>query len=258
MGSRSRTSPPSSSPTTRATTFRRSAPTLCRRPERDCVVRLRRLWQIFRRRRERVVGRMRAIIVGVRPRPPRWRRRASRRPGAPRSGPGPGRSTPAPPTPSIAGDAVSTHLAYQPTVAAVGKLAVIFPGTSATTLAFSELTRALTGVGYHVIVLRYPNSLGTTAARPDSNGRRPDRFRVYRPRSSSGPGERPRRSGLRPPGRRGEPVELGGQPPHQLLDHLQQSSHPPPAGVVPGSIRRHLLHPGRPDLMAAAPSTGPR
>ena len=133
------------------------------------------------RRRERVVGHMRAIIVGVAAAAALLATSCQPPPGSSTPGAGTWAVNPSATDASIAGDAVSTHLAYQPTVAAVGKLAVIFPGTSATTLAFSELTRALTGVGYHVIVLRYPNSLGTTAACPDSNAAAdPDCFRVFR------------------------------------------------------------------------------
>ena len=127
------------------------------------------------------MGHMRAIIMGVAAAAALLATSCQPPPGSSTPGAGTWAVNPSATDASIAGDAVSTHLAYQPTVAAVGKLAVIFPGTSATTLAFSELTRALTGVGYHVIVLRYPNSLGTTAACPDSNAATdPDCFRVFR------------------------------------------------------------------------------
>ncbi|UDY34678.1 BPSS1187 family protein [Dermatobacter hominis] len=81
----------------------------------------------------------------------------------------------------IAGDSVSTHQAYLPIGAAQNKLAVILPGTSATTLAFSELATVLRRSGFHVIVLRYPSSLGTTGACPDAGAATyPDCFRVFR------------------------------------------------------------------------------
>lgn len=83
--------------------------------------------------------------------------------------------------PLIASDTVSTHLAYTPTVTASGKLAVIIPGTSATTLAFAELANALRAGGFHVIVLRYPSSLGTPGACPDAGAATyPDCFRTFR------------------------------------------------------------------------------
>lgn len=83
--------------------------------------------------------------------------------------------------PLITGDAVSTHLAYAPTGTPQNKLAVIVPGTSATTLAFGELANVVRAAGYHVIVLRYPSSLGTTGACPDGGAATyPDCFREFR------------------------------------------------------------------------------
>ncbi len=83
--------------------------------------------------------------------------------------------------PLISPDSVSTHMAYTPTAASNGELAVIIPGTSATTLAFTELANALRAGGYHVVVLRYPSSLGTTGACPDAGAATyPDCFRTFR------------------------------------------------------------------------------
>jgi pimeloyl-ACP methyl ester carboxylesterase len=83
--------------------------------------------------------------------------------------------------PLISGDAVSTHQAYLPSAPWQNKLALIIPGTSATTLAFTELANRLRASGYHVIVLRYPSSLGTTGACPDAGAATyPDCFREFR------------------------------------------------------------------------------
>jgi hypothetical protein len=81
----------------------------------------------------------------------------------------------------ISSDNVSTHFAWVPNGSPRGKLAVVFPGTSASTLGFSELANLLRNVGYHVIVLRYPSSLGTQGACPDEGAAAyPDCFRHFR------------------------------------------------------------------------------
>jgi hypothetical protein len=70
--------------------------------------------------------------------------------------------------PALDVDLLSPNLAYAPTVAPVGRLAVIFAGTGAGTSNFGELTATLRTRGFHVVVLRYSNSLGTLSACPDS------------------------------------------------------------------------------------------
>ena len=89
----------------------------------------------------------------------------------------------------LATDLISPNLAHLPTSAALGRLAVILPGTSAGTANFGELTSTMRQAGYHVIVLRYSNALGTSAACPDAGALTdPDCFRSFRSEVTFGAG----------------------------------------------------------------------
>ena len=91
--------------------------------------------------------------------------------------------------PLITNDPTFTHLAFTPTVPAIGKLAVVLHGTGASPQAYLELAGSLRSVGFHVIVLRYSAALGTTQACPDANAAAdPDCFRVFRSETTFGAG----------------------------------------------------------------------
>ncbi len=69
--------------------------------------------------------------------------------------------------PAITSENQYPSVAYAPTSAARGQLAVVFHGTGASPQAHFELYSALRADGYHVIGLRYSASVGTQAACPD-------------------------------------------------------------------------------------------
>ncbi len=143
------------------------------------------------RRRERVVGHIRAVVVaasmallvtlGVACVPP------------PTSGgSGTGATVAVEPSatdPAITADLVNEHFATTPAGVSVGKLAVILPGTSASTLGYTEMTRALRNRGYHVIVLRYSSAVATSWACPDAAAATsPDCYRTFRSEVTFGAG----------------------------------------------------------------------
>lgn len=91
--------------------------------------------------------------------------------------------------PAITVDLVNQNFATTPAGTPAGKLAVILPGTSASTLGYTEMTRALRNRGYHVIVLRYSSSVATYAACPDAAAAAaPDCFRTFRSEVTFGSG----------------------------------------------------------------------
>ena len=91
--------------------------------------------------------------------------------------------------PAIANDASFPHLAYAPAGPALGKLAVVLHGTGANPQAHTEVASALRAAGFHVIVLRYQATLGTTAACPDSGAvTDPDCHRAFRSETTFGAG----------------------------------------------------------------------
>jgi hypothetical protein len=96
---------------------------------------------------------------------------------------------PPPTDPAISPDSVSPHLAYAPTVAPVGRLAVVLAGTGAATSNFGEISSTLRARGFHVVVLRYSNSLATLSACPDSVAlSQPECLRTFRAEITFGAG----------------------------------------------------------------------
>ena len=85
--------------------------------------------------------------------------------------------------PAIPSDTTNVDRAYVPVAGPtpLNRLAVIFPGTTAQTSAFTEMVTSLRGIGYHVIVLRYSSGVGTQTACPDSAAATdPDCHRKFR------------------------------------------------------------------------------
>lgn len=71
--------------------------------------------------------------------------------------------------PATTADPVFTHLAYPPTTAARGRLAVMLHGTGSNPQGHYEIANALRSDGYHVIVLRYNAPVSTLGACPDAD-----------------------------------------------------------------------------------------
>ncbi len=110
----------------------------------------------------------------------------------PTGGAGTGATTSVEPSatdPAITADLINQNFASIPSGVAAGKLAVVLPGTSASTLGYSEMTRALRNRGYHVIVLRYASAVATYSACPDgAAATAPDCFRSFRSEVTFGSG----------------------------------------------------------------------
>lgn len=91
--------------------------------------------------------------------------------------------------PALDSDLLSPNLAFAPTAAPLGRLAVVLAGTSAGTSNFGELSATLRSRGFHVVVLRYSNSLATLSACPDSVAlSQPECLRSFRAEVTFGAG----------------------------------------------------------------------